>query len=79
MLPVLTFPRQIGGEVEAVDQAIRHCFARHGVVPERKLIAEALKRGIGTTTVEQVLREAAGRPLGRNVENGATMVRLRRD
>ena len=35
------------GEGLAVDHAIEHSFVREAVVPERKLLTEALKRGIG--------------------------------
>ena len=40
-----------------------HSFAREAVVPERNLLTEALKRGIGSVTVEGVKRELAQRPL----------------
>ena len=32
----------------------RHSFMRESVVPERKLLTEALKRGLGGVTVEGV-------------------------
>jgi len=51
------------GEAPAVDDAIAHCFERAAVVPERKLITEALKRGIGAVTIEKVRRELGKRPL----------------
>ena len=38
----------------AVDHAIGHCFVREAVVPERKIVTEALKRGLGAVTVEGV-------------------------
>ena len=41
----------------AVDHAIEHSFVREAVVPERKLLTEALKRGLGSVTVEGVTRE----------------------
>ena len=50
-------------EGAAVDFALAHAFEREAVVPERTLLTEALKRGIGTVTVEGVQRELAGRPL----------------
>src|SRR5271166_728235 len=40
------------GEGLAVDHALEHSFVREAVVPERKLLTEALKRGIGSVTVE---------------------------
>jgi conjugative relaxase-like TrwC/TraI family protein len=50
----------------AVDHAIEHSFVREAVVPERKLLTEALKRGIGAVTVEDVTREMLERPLIRS-------------
>ena len=43
----------------AVDYALAHSFAREAVVPERKLLTEALKRGVGAVTVEGVKKELA--------------------
>ena len=54
------------GEGLAVDHAIGHSFVREAVVPERKLLTEALKRGIGSVTVEGVAQEMAVRPLIRS-------------
>jgi conjugative relaxase-like TrwC/TraI family protein len=53
----------LNGEAAAVDHAIVHCFARASIVPERKLVTEALKHGIGTVTIENVTRELGHRPL----------------
>ena len=51
------------GEGGAVDHAIEHSFVREAVVPERKLVTEALKRGIGAVTVEGVTtRDAIASP-----------------
>lgn len=61
------------GEGMAVDYAIAHGFAREAVVPERKLLTEALKRGVGAVTVEDVRRELARRPLVRAERGGRTM------
>ena len=47
----------------AVDHAIGHCFVREAVVPERKIVTEALKRGLGTVTVAGVRSEVNNRPL----------------
>lgn len=57
------YARQVNGEALAVDHAIEQCFVGEAVVPERTLIAEALKRGIGAVTVESVTRELGNRPL----------------
>src|SRR3984957_2742633 len=52
-----SYARQYEGEGAAVDHATLHCYVRDAVVAERKLLTEALKRGIGTVTVEDVARE----------------------
>lgn len=46
---------------------------RDAVVPERKLATEALKRGIGAVTVEDVSREVEKRPLIRSEVEGRRM------
>lgn len=47
-------------EGRALDYAIRHLFERQSVVPEKQLLAEALRHGLGSATVGGV-REALGR------------------
>ena len=54
------------GEGGAVTHAIDHCFVRDAVIPERKLMTEALKRGLGTVNVERTAAELAHRPLIRS-------------
>jgi hypothetical protein len=68
------YARPERGEKAAVDHGIGHSFVREAVVPERKVITEALKRGIGAVTVEGVTREAAARPLIRSEIAGRRMV-----
>jgi len=58
---------------QAVNHAIEHSFVREAVVPERKLDTEALKRGIGSVTVEDVKREVRERPLIRCEVAGCKM------
>ena len=72
------YARQVNGEALAVDHAIEHCFAHDAVVPERKLVTEALKRGIGAVTVEDVTRELASRPLIWSDVAGRKMATLKR-
>ena len=48
-------------------------------MPERRLVAEALKHGLGAVTVEGVTQEMVNRPLIRSEVGGRTMVRLRCD
>src|SRR5487761_1670792 len=67
------FGRPERGEKLAADHAIDHSFVRDAVVPERKLVAEALKRGLGTVTVEDVTREVRKRPLIRHEVAGRKM------
>ena len=67
------FARPERGEGKAVDHAIEHSFVREAVVPERKLVTEALKRGIGAVTVEGVTQEMRNRPLIRSDVEGRRM------
>lgn len=59
-------PRLRHAETLAVDHALEHSFVRDAVVPERKLVTEALKRGLGAVTVDDVTREMQDRPLIRS-------------
>ena len=52
-----SFPRPLRAEGKSVDYAIDHSFVRDAVLPERKLVTEALKRGLGAVTVEGVASE----------------------
>src|SRR5208337_625396 len=61
------------GEKGAVNHAIEHSFVREAVVPERKVVTEALKRGLGSVTVEDVKREVRDRPLIRSDVAGRPM------
>ena len=61
------------GEKQAVDHATAHSFVREAVVPERKLLTEALKRGLGSVTVEGVTHEMSQRPLIRSEVAGRKM------
>jgi conjugative relaxase-like TrwC/TraI family protein len=67
------FGRLLPGEREAVDYALSHCFTRESVVPERKLLTEALKRGIGSVTIEGATAELSRRPLIRGERSGRQM------
>jgi hypothetical protein len=66
-------PRPERGEAAAVDHGVQHSFVRDAVVPERKVVTEALKRGIGAVTVEGVTREVEKRPLIRSKIGGRDM------
>ena len=75
------YVRQFHQDAAAVDHAIEHSYVREAVVAERKLVTEALKRGLGGVTVEDVTREVANRPLIRSDVAGRRMAttRLMRD
>ena len=68
-----SYPRHASGETQAVDHALEHSFVREAVMPERKLLTEALKRGLGSVTVEETSRELRDRPLIRSDVAGRTM------
>jgi conjugative relaxase-like TrwC/TraI family protein len=68
-----SYVRPLREEKMAVDHALEHSFVREAVVPERKLVTEALKRGIGSVTVEDVTREMQERPLIRSDVEGRAM------
>jgi len=65
------------GERSAVDHAIEHSFVRDAVVPERKLMTEALKRGLGAITMEHTAKELERRPLIRNKAEDRDMATTR--
>lgn len=69
--------RPTSGERTAVDHAIEHSFVRDAVVPERKLLTEALKRGLGAVTVGQTAKELQKRPLIRSQVDDRDMVTTR--
>jgi conjugative relaxase-like TrwC/TraI family protein len=72
--------RPVQEDRRAVDHAIEHCFIREATVPERQLLTEALKRGLGSVTIEAVKKELAARPLIRGDYRGrptATTTELR--
>ncbi len=62
--------RKERGEATSVDHALEHSYVRDAVVPERKLVTEALKRGLGAVTVDGVTREVQERPLIRSQVDG---------
>ncbi|MBR9804640.1 relaxase domain-containing protein, partial [bacterium] len=67
------FVRQDQGEKLAVDHSLEHSFVREAVLPERKLLTEALKRGLGSVTVEDTAREMKDRDLVRSEIGGRKM------
>ena len=69
-----TNPAPQRGDAAAVDFAVRHVFEREAVVAEKRLLAEAMKHGLGTVTVEGVRDEYARRPLLVEERDGARLV-----
>lgn len=67
-------PKPEPSEAKAVDHAIEHSFVREAVIPERKLITEALKRGIGEVSVDKTADEVRSRTLIRREVAGRSMV-----
>lgn len=45
--------------VQAMDFALAHCFERESVVPEKKLVAQALIHGVGKSSVRDIWGETA--------------------
>ena len=77
---------KLGGDAEpsddaaagrAIEYATGHVFERKSVVPERHLLATALKHSVGQATVEQVHREADRSGLITGERNGRRMVTTR--
>ena len=52
-------PRDEGAAARAIEHALSHSFERKSVVPERQVLATALRQSLGQATVEQVLDQAA--------------------
>ena len=67
------YDRPERGEAKAVEHALQHSFVREAVLPERKLLTEALKRGIGAVTVKGVAQEMRSRPLIRSEVDSRAM------
>jgi conjugative relaxase-like TrwC/TraI family protein len=59
---------------DGVARAMEHAFERNSVVPERTLLAAALKQAVGRGTRSEVERLVAEQPLLRGTRNGRTLV-----
>lgn len=66
-------PQRSNDPAPSLDYAMGHHFERKAVVPERKLLATALKRSIGEASPEAVLREFREQPLLRGERDGRMM------
>jgi conjugative relaxase-like TrwC/TraI family protein len=63
-------------DAAAMDFAIAHVFAKEEVVLEKKPLAEALKHGLGSVTVEGIRREYARVPVLREEFRGKTVATM---
>ena len=70
-------PRSRNASERAVEYAVGHAFERRSVMPERELLAIALKQAVGQATVEQVLDQAAKSDLIVGERNGRRMATTR--
>jgi hypothetical protein len=59
---------------KAVDYALAHLLERESVVPEKKLVIEALKYGVGSTTYEGVMQDLRRSDLIHAVVDGERMI-----
>jgi conjugative relaxase-like TrwC/TraI family protein len=58
----------------AVERAMAHGFERASVLPERMLLAEAIKQGVGVSTRETMEKLVGEQPLVRATRNGRQLV-----
>jgi conjugative relaxase-like TrwC/TraI family protein len=63
--------------VEAVSFAVEHCFERESVVPEKRLLAEALMEGVGKVRVADVTSHAKQAGILRRNVDGQTLATTR--
>ena len=56
-------PPDENASARAIEHALGHCFERASVVPERQVLASALRHSVGRASVEQVHHAAAGSEL----------------
>ncbi|QOJ14828.1 MAG: relaxase domain-containing protein [Planctomycetia bacterium] len=59
---------------DAMARAVGHCFERSSVVPERRVLAEALKRSVGAASPETVSRTLGGQGLVTAERDGRRLV-----
>ncbi|MBK9119742.1 MAG: relaxase domain-containing protein [Phycisphaerales bacterium] len=62
---------------EAALHAVGHCFERSAVVPERKLLAEAMKHSVGRASPESVTRSLEAEHLVTAERNGRRLATTR--
>lgn len=59
---------------DAMTHAIEHCFERSSVLPERRLLTEALKRSVGSASPEAVTKQLESRGLMAAQRDGRRLV-----
>ncbi|QDV90908.1 Multifunctional conjugation protein TraI [Phycisphaerae bacterium RAS2] len=59
---------------DAMSRAVGHCFERASVVPERKVLAEALKRSVGAASPDTMSRTLGGQGLVFGERDGRRLV-----
>jgi conjugative relaxase-like TrwC/TraI family protein len=62
---------------EAATRAVNHCFERDSVLPQRKLLTEALKRSVGSASLATVSRKLAEMNLINGERDGRRLVTTR--
>lgn len=62
---------------DAVERAIAHSFERASVLPERTLLAEALRQGVGKSSAQTIQRLTDQQNLVRATRNGRRLVTTR--
>lgn len=67
-------PRDSTAAQKAVDFSILHSFERQSAVPERTLLAQALRQSVGQATVDEVQNVYQSTPMIRASKNRRTMV-----
>lgn len=58
----------------AIDHALGHLLERDAAVPERQVLAEALRHGLGSVSLDAVRRDLDGRRLPRRVVGGQALL-----
>jgi hypothetical protein len=85
-LEIESLERRLGGDTEpagcsatakGLEYATSHAFERKSVVPERHVLALALRHSVGAARVEAVLKHAATIPFTHGERDGQKMVTTR--
>ena len=68
---------ELASEREAMAFAVKHCFERHSVIAVKKLLATALRRGVGQATVEKTHQELCNHGLMLQSKDGESFATTR--